>query len=212
MTGLAVHHDIEAVGRRQGGTVDEAEAADGHLWVVMEAQRHIDLRPVHHAVGDHGAHAADGFFGWLEHQLHGSGELRRQVLQQRGDAEQGGRVYVVAAGVHQAGVGAGEGQAGRLLDRQRVHIRSDCQHWARAAAVNQAYDAGFTHLRLMLDAEPCQFGRDDARGANLLEGEFGMGMDVAPDLYQLWLDPLGELADRGGGVVEKGLGHGSSGF
>jgi hypothetical protein len=79
----------------------------------------------HQPVVDHGLHATETFLRRLKHQLDGAGELRGEVLQDRGDAKQRGRVDIVATGVHQATVRAGEGQAGGFLDRQRVHVGPD---------------------------------------------------------------------------------------
>ena len=141
------------------------------------------------------------FLGRLEHQLHRAGKLRRQVLQHRGDAEQRGGVDVVAAGVHQAGLRAGERQAGLLLDRQRVHVGADGEHRAGAAALDQADDPGAADAGLVADAETGEFARDDAGGADLLEAEFRMGVDVAADLDQRRFDAPGGVADRGGGIV-----------
>ena len=129
-------------------------------------------------------HAADAFFGRLKHQLHGAGELRRQVLQHRSDAEQRGGVDVVAAGVHQAGIVLANGRPDVLLDRQRVHVGPDGEHRARATALNQADDARLADAGLMGNAEAAQFARDDPGGADLLEAEFGMGVDVATDVDQ----------------------------
>ena len=129
-------------------------------------------------------------------------------LQHLGDAEQGGGVDVVAAGVHQAGMRAGERQAAGFLDRQRVHVGADRQHRAGPAALDQPDHAGLADLRLVRDAEPGQLAGDDAGGADFLEAELRMRVDVPADLDQLLFDPLGEVADGGGGVVGKRLGHG----
>ncbi len=206
---LAVHHDVEPVRCRQCRAADEAESACRHVGVVVEGQRHIDLRPVHHAFGDHLAHAADAFLGRLEHQLYRAGKLRRQVLQHLRHAEQGGGVDIVTAGVHEAGSGAGPGQAAGLLDRQSVHVGADGQHRAGAPALDQPDHPRLADLRLVRDAEPGQLLGDDAGGADLLEAELRVRVDIAPDLDQPLLDPLGEVADGGGGVVGQRLGHGT---
>ena len=51
-----------------------------------------------------------------------------------------------------------------------------------------------------------EFARDDAGGADLLEAEFRMGVDVAADLDQRRFDALGGVADRGGGIVAQDYG------
>ncbi len=179
---------------------------------MWNAQREIDLRAVHHAVPIIASHAAETFLGRLEHQLHRAGKLWRQLLQHRGDAEQRGGVDVVAAGMHQAGLRAGERQAGLLLDRQRVHVGADRQHRARAAALDQADDAGLADAGLVGDAETGQFARDHAGGADLLEAELGVGVDIAADLDQPGFDALGGVADRGGRIVGEALGHDGAAF
>ena len=115
MAGAAAHLQREPIRRRQGAAAAIAEAADRHVRVVMEAERHVHT--LQRPVGDHGGGAAQRLFGRLEDQHHPSGEVRRHVEQHRGDTQQGGGVNIVPAGVHLAVDGAGEGQAGRFMDR-----------------------------------------------------------------------------------------------
>jgi hypothetical protein len=75
MSRASAHHDLKAIRGGQARAVHKAEAAHGHIRVIVERQRAIDLRAVHHAIGDHRAHAADAFLGRLEHQLHRAGKL-----------------------------------------------------------------------------------------------------------------------------------------
>ncbi len=208
VAGLAAHGDAEAIGRRQGVAANETEGANGQLRAVVQRQRHVDLRIVHDAGCNHLLHAANGLFGRLEDELHGAGKLRRQVLQHGADADQGGGVDVMAASMHLAGHGAGEGLAGHLVDRQRVHVGADREHGARAAAFDQADDTGAGDAGLVLDAEALELAGDDAGGADLLEGELGVGVEVAADLDEAGLDALRGVADHGAGVVGKG--HGSA--
>ena len=104
------------------------------------------------------------------------------------------------------------GEAGLLLDRQRVHVGADRQHGARTAALDQADDAGPADAGLVAMPSRVEFARHDAGGAHLLEAEFRMGMDVATDLDQRRLDAPGGVADRGGGIVGEAMGHGSGHF
>ena len=204
VAGLAAHDNVEPVRRRKAGAVHEAEIADRNFRVVVEPEGQIDLGAVHDAVGNHGLHAADTLLGRLEHQLDGARELRRELLEHRGNTDQRRRVDVVAAGMHQARLGAGERQAGPLLDRQRVHVGTDRQHRAGATALDQAYDAGLADAGLVGDAKSREFARNDPGGADLLEAEFGVGMDVAADFDQCRLDPLSGVADRGGWFIGEG--------
>ena len=169
--------------------------------MIVERECQIDARRVHHAVSDHRLHAADPFLGGLEHQLHRAGKLWRNLLEHRGNAKQRGGVDVVAAGVHQAGLRAGERQPGLLLDRQRVHVGADGQYRTGSAAFDQADDPGASNACLVADAETGQFARDDAGSAHLLAAQFGMGMDVAADFDQCRLDAPCGVADRDGRVI-----------
>ena len=94
----------------------------------------------------------------------------------------------MAAGMHLSGDGAGEFLAGLLMDRQRVHVGADGDGGAGPAALDGADHAGAADAGAVRDAQPRQFGGDDAGGAHLLEGQFGMRMDVAADRHQPRLD------------------------
>ncbi len=204
VAGLAAHDNVEPVRRRQAGAMHEAESADRDLRVVVEPEGQIDPGAVHDAVGNHGLHAADTLLGRLEHQLDGARELRRELLENRGNTDQRRCVDIVAAGMHQAGLGAGERQAGPLLDRQRVHVGTDSQHRAGATALDQANDTGLADAGLVGDAKSREFACNDPGGTYFLEAEFRVGVDVAADFDQCRLDPLGGVADRGRWFVGEG--------
>ena len=82
----------------------------------------------HGAVIDHARCAADALLiadllGWLEQETHRSGKFF--LHQQRGRAERHGRVAVMSAGVHHAGVLGNVGYFVRLQNGQRIHVRAD---------------------------------------------------------------------------------------
>src|SRR6202034_2202742 len=90
-----------------------------------------------------------------------------------GGAEQNGGVTVMAAAVKAAGNGRAPFQVGVLFHRQRVHVGAQPDAFAAMAfALEYA---------------------DDAGGANLLETDFGMGVQVAPDGGKF----VGETLDAG---------------
>ena len=103
--------------------------------------------------------------------------------------------------------GAGKVEAG-LLPRSAMH---PCRHGSPSTGpggrLDQSHHPGAAHPGLVADAQPSEFARHDASRANLLEAEFRMSVDVAPDFDQPWLDPPGCVADRGGGVVGETMGH-----
>ncbi len=92
---------------------------------------------------------------------------------------------VVAAGVHPAGVPGGIGQPGRLLDRQRVHVRPDADRAAAGAAAKRADDAGAGDAAGDLDPPRRELRGHDAAGPVLLKPEFRMGVQVAAPLRQI---------------------------
>ena len=124
--------DVDAVGRRHHRAGPDREIADREAGIVVHPVHLLDPEAVHHAVVDHLAAAAAALFGRLEDHHRGAVEVARLGEIFRG-AEQHGGVAVVAAGVHLAGVLRLVGQAGGLLDRQRVHVGAQarwcgCRH------------------------------------------------------------------------------------
>ena len=86
----------------------------------------------------------------------------------------------MAAGMHDAGVGGGMRHAAGLQDRQRVHVgaqpdravglaAADGRDHAVAADAGDERDAKFAKPRL-----------DEGGGLPFVQGEFGVGVQVAP--------------------------------
>ena len=110
-----------------------------------------------------------------------------EQLRRAGEAR---HVHVVAAGVHHRqlvalGVGgghlAGVGQPGRLLHRQRVHVRP--QQHSRARAVAQHPDhSGAAHPLVNGIAGSAQPLREQSRRPVLLVRELGVSVDVPVQL------------------------------
>jgi len=148
----------------------------------------VGLRhPVVQTVGDHRLGAAALLLGRLE-QDHERARPGVTVGDQAfGRAEQAGDVDVVPAGVHHRHVvalgigaagGAGVRQPGLLRHRQPVHVRAQ-QHRRTGAVLQHADHAGATDAGSDGDAESIKRLGDDARGAMLLEGQFGVRVQVA---------------------------------
>ena len=129
---------------------------------------------------------------------------------------------VVAAGVHDrrrqplAGGAvdrAGEGQAGLLLHRQRVHVGAQQQHRA-GPVLHDRDDAGAADPFGDREAQPPRLGRQQPGAARLLHAELGIGVQVAVERHQLGHVPRHRLVQPGGDVRlaagggERG-GHGS---
>ncbi len=74
------------------------------------------------------------------------------------------------------------------MDRQRVHVRADRQRWPRAPALDHADDTGAAKPGAMRDRQTRELGSNDTRSTCFLEGQFGVGVDVAADGDQGGLD------------------------
>ena len=145
---------------------------------------------------DHGLAAGAALLGRLEDHHRGAGEIAGLGEIARG-AEQHGGVAVMAAGVHLARHGRLVRQAGRLLDRQRVHVGAQADDLAGAAlaAADDADHAGAADARHhLVAAEALQLVGDAAGGAVDVVEQFGMGMQIVP--------PCGDLAVQVGDAVD----------
>ena len=89
---------------------------------------------------------------------------------------------VVAAGVHPALGLRGVGQAGRLVDRQGVHVGAHGDHPARPgpAALDHPDDAGFANaFNNFIEAKFTELFRHDPRRAVDVVPQFRVGVEVA---------------------------------
>ena len=188
----AVYDDLEIVDAgvaRSGGVADAAGLVHG---ADVQGERGVDRRVLQHAFGDHQFGAAllafrGAFLGRLEHELHGAGQIIPHFRQDRGHAHQDGHVAVVAAGVHDryllavvlADRGGAERQVVAFGHRQAVHVGAQQHHGTRLAAPQQAHHAGVGDPGLHFHPEPCQVFSDDAGGAELAVGQFGVLVEVA---------------------------------
>ena len=90
-----------------------------------------------HAGLDAALRAFQCLLAGLEQQLDSALKLILMLLQQLGGAQHHGRMGVMAAGVHLAGIFRGEVHLCLLLDGQRVHIAADQKALARLLAPSQ---------------------------------------------------------------------------
>ena len=195
----AVEGHGEAVRRRQRGPRPGGELPRRNGGLVVQPVDGVAGEAVEQAIIEHGLGTAAPLFGGLEDQVHGAGEIAVFCKPAR-RAQQHGGVAVMAAGMHQAGVPRGVGNAGRLRDRQRVHVCTQADHaLAGPGAADGADDAELAHAGHGFDAPAAQMLGDEASGAQLLHAQFGVGVDVLPD--------GGEFGQPGGDGVDHGAGH-----
>lgn len=98
---------------------------------------------------------------------------------------------VMAAGMH----GSGDGRSiSPALDGfrhgERVHVGAQSDAAVAIVRAQWADDAGFAKADMHVETEFPQSIRDNPASADLLETEFGMGTEIAPQLDQI-LEPSG---------------------
>ena len=96
-----------------------------------------------HALFYHQRRAAgQTFLAGLKHELHAAFELAFQLIEDASHTQQRGRVHIVAAGVHHAGVGRFVGHVVGFRNGQRVHVSPQGNGGAAGLAFNQGHHAG----------------------------------------------------------------------
>ncbi len=195
--------DDDGIASGHDRTGPQRERADRNARAVMHAVDLLDAETVHQPVLDHRNRARAALFGRLEDhdriacEIAGLGEIARRP-------QQHGGVTVMAAGVHQALRFGSVRQIGRLLDRQRVHIRPqpDDLHVAVAdgpVALDDADDAGAAHTgNNLVAAEFPQTVRDQCRSAVHVVEQFRVFMNIPAPGLDVGLK-LGDAVDDGHG-------------
>ncbi len=150
----------------------------------MHAEHRIAREALEQAVVDHALRSRAAFLGWLEDQVHGpvEGPGLRQIT---GGRQQHRRMAIMAAGMHLSRMRRTMRELVQFLDRQRVHVGAQTDR-ARGRAVTQCPD----HARAAQPAGDCdapfgELGGHQVRRTIFLKAQFGMGVDVAPDLLDL---------------------------
>ena len=118
------------------------------------------VHAVHHALFNSDGRTLAQLLSGLEHEADVALELLAVLLEHPQGAQQHGRMGVMAAGVHAALMLGGVGNAGGLLDGQRVDIRPQQHRLAGLSALDLADDAGVLLILLVGDAQPVQLGGD----------------------------------------------------
>ena len=148
----------------------------------MHPEHPLGREALQKAVVEHDLGARLALLGRLEDEVDGAleGARRRQVL---GGTEQHRRVAVVAAGVHHPRVLRGVREVGRLVNGQGVHVgaQPDRPALAPALPMHDPDDAGAADLLVhLVDAERAQLIGDECRRLVLLEGQFGVLVQMPP--------------------------------
>jgi hypothetical protein len=153
------------------------------------------------SVVDHGLRATEALFTGLEDQVGHAVELPRgREVACR--AQQHGGVPVVAAGVHHAVALRAPGHRVFFLDGQRVHVgaQADAPPKGVAPAAHHRHQTGAPQATVhLIDPAAGQFARHQFGGDMLLEAQFGVAMQLVPDLDQVTM-MLAQAQQRGMGA------------
>ncbi len=184
MAAVAAHGDLEGAGAGHHRPRHHRNFADRNAGPVVQAEHGVDREALEQPVLDHHRRAAFGLLGRLEDEGHAAVEIRVGGQPARG-AEQHRRVAVVAAGVHLPGVPRMVGELVHLDQRQGIHVGAQADHARRGAGTHDADDAGAGDAAMHLDPVAFELARHQLGGPLLVEGEFRMRVDVAPESRQL---------------------------
>jgi hypothetical protein len=109
-----------------------------------------------------------------------------QTRQDLGHAQQRGRMHVVAAGVHHAGIGGSVGHVVGFSDGQGIHVGAEGYGAApRVVAFHQSHHARAGNAFLRLEAQRTQLFGHEAGRIEFLEGQLGVGVQVTAGSYQV---------------------------
>ena len=183
-----MHADLEAQRGGHDGPHAHCHLAGRQRRPVVQREHGLAGEAFEQAVLHHGLGARAAFLGGLEDQVHRSIEIRL-LRQQRGRAQQHGRVPVMAAGMHAARVLAGMAEGVDFRHRQRIHVGPYADAAARVGgaappAVDACHHAGPAQPAVHLQSQRHQVGRHLVAGAVLLVAQLGVGMQVVAELQQ----------------------------
>ena len=180
MASLAGDDDVEERDRGHDRSVLPLEGSQLSLRPVVQAVDLLHRTALEQAVLDHLVGAGFELFRRLEHQIDRAVEVAgfREILRR---PQQHRRMPIVPARMHHARIAAGVRQPGRLLDRQRIHVRPQPDRPIRRASANNPDHTVRRHAGDdLIDAKFRQLLPHDARGARLLHRQFRMRVQILP--------------------------------
>ena len=174
----------------------------------MHAVNRVRREALEQAILHHGASAALVLLRRLEDEINRAVEIARlgEVFRR---AQQHGRVPVMAAGMHLAGIAGPVFETVRLLDVERVHVGPDGDGaLAVALSAQHGDDARLRDARVHgVHAEFLQLVRDEGGGAQLLERRFRIHVELAPPCGHFLVE-LGYAVDDGHCLLCLAMGRG----
>ena len=157
------------------------------LQIIRGVQTEHALGTIQHTGCDKRLCAFSNFLTRLKHKTNLSAERVSVLRQDFRGTQKAGRVRIMTAGVHDACILRTIGALVRLLNGQRVDIRTQNQHFSVVlCAFQRAEHAGLAYARVR-NAELVQFLLNALRGAELLQAQFGVPVKFPTDGYDVVL-------------------------
>ena len=151
MTALAGDIDRDPVGRGHHGPRADTHRAGRHRRRVVHAEHRLCRKTLKKSVLNHRFGTGKALFTGLKNQHRRAVKVAR-LCQIARRPDQHGRVTVMTAAVHQAGLARLPGKIVVLGHGQRVHVGAQGHHLAAAVALalDQRHDAGLANARVNL--------------------------------------------------------------
>ena len=151
----------------------------------MQGEDGRGLRVEQSALGHQIPARGDDLLPRLEDEAYRAPQLRLQPAQDHGRAQEHRRVPIVAAGVHSSGALGLVGQAGLLLQGQRVHVGPHGDVRAGLGTLEQRDHIRAQERRTRLQTQLLQGALDQGRRLVLLERQLGLPVQPVPDAGNL---------------------------
>ena len=179
--------DLEAVHGRENRAGADAEPPLRQTGPDVQRQHARHRNAAEQTLLQHLHGARCGLLCGLEQEQHVSCQPVPPGRKQAGCAEQGGRVDIVPAGVHDAGNAGGKIRSSALRDRQGVQIGAQADGGAGQGAAQERGSAGRQTERDRLEAESLQLLADEPGGPVLLPRKLRVFVELRAELMQVRL-------------------------
>ena len=182
MSADAAQCDQHLVARRHHRPLAKHQVALRHARHVVHRKDRVARKALQQAIVQHARRTAvrrSIFFGGLKNQVQRAIELT-PLRQHARRAQQHGGMAVMPAGMHGSGVYAGVREAGRLVDRQGVHVGAKADGLGSVADPQLRHHAGAAQAALDAVTPGREALGHQIGGAVFLERQFWMLMNVMP--------------------------------
>jgi hypothetical protein len=190
----AAHDNGDVVRGRCGRSVEEHQLSLLDTGHVVHGKDGVAGKALEQAIFDHQPCSTWVFLRRLEDQVERATEttMLRQVLR---CCQQHRAMPVVATGVHHPLMATGVRQSGGFRNRQSIHVGTQPQALGATAALELCHQSSACQAAGNFIAPPAQFGGNYVGGANLLQPQLGVGMEVMSHVDEFLNPPLQGLGN-----------------